>query len=270
MGIQDAVLSRFVRGGEDWTPVTGVESRAAVLRSPDGASFAKVVGAAAAEELAGERDRIEWWHATGLAGPAVLDWSSDDDGACLVMSAVPGVTADRLDLDGLSAVWPHLAETVRDIHEVSPDRCPFRRDLPAMMQRARDVVGQDRVVPDYLPQGWRDRPAQDLLDRLETEYPDRLGDERQEAVVCHGDLCLPNIVVDTETSRVSGFVDLGRVGLADPYADIALLLASAREVWPDEDAGRGADAVFATRYGETLDGARQLFYLELDPLTWYA
>ena len=87
-------------------------------------------------------------------------------------------------------------------------------------------------------------------------------------VVCHGDLCLPNIVLDPRTLDVSGFIDLGRLGLADRYADLSLLLANARETWTDEKEARAADTAFAERYGITLDHDRLRFYLHLDPLTW--
>lgn len=67
---------------------------------------------------------------------------------------------------------------------------------------------------------------------------------------------------------MSGFIDLGRLGAADRHADLALLLANARETWGDEERARGADAAFAERYGMPLDQERLRFYLYLDPLTW--
>ena len=68
--------------------------------------------------------------------------------------------------------------------------------------------------------------------------------------------------------EVTGLIDLGRLGTADPYGDIALLLATARETWPDEAMARRADQEFAEIYGTELDPERQDFYLRLDPLTW--
>lgn len=63
-------------------------------------------------------------------------------------------------------------------------------------------------------------------------------------------------------------VDLGRLGRADPYADIALLLENARETWRDEAIASQADRDFAELYGLRLDAERRRFYLRLDPLTW--
>ncbi len=67
---------------------------------------------------------------------------------------------------------------------------------------------------------------------------------------------------------MSGFIDLGRLGSADRHADLALLLANARETWPNEERARAADMAFAERYGIALDHDRLRFRLHLDPLTW--
>ncbi|MER7703611.1 hypothetical protein ABTX81_12005 [Kitasatospora sp. NPDC097605] len=83
-----------------------------------------------------------------------------------------------------------------------------------------------------------------------------------------GDLCLPSIVLDPRSLDVSGSVDLGRLGQADRHADLALLLANARETWTNELQAQAADTAFAESYGLVLDHDRLRFYLHLDPLTW--
>lgn len=92
----------------------------------------------------------------------------------------------------------------------------------------------------------------------------RRAEERADAVVCHGDLCLPNIIVDG--AEVAGFVDLGRLGVADPHADLSLLLESTRQSFPD--IAEETRAVADERYPRHIDDARLEFYLRLDPLTW--
>ncbi|MEU8782707.1 APH(3'') family aminoglycoside O-phosphotransferase [Streptomyces sp. NPDC048637] len=255
-------------GGGDWLPVTSGESGAAVFRSADAARYAKCVPAADAVGLEAERDRVAWLGDQGIPGPRVLDWHSGDAGACLVTSAVSGVPADQVPAADLRVSWERIADAVRRLHDVPVWECPFRRDLDAMVAVARDVVRRGAVNPEFLPVEQQHTPPAELLDRLAPQVARRRDQEAADRVVCHGDLCLPNIVLDPQTLNVSGFIDLGRLGPADRYADLALLLANARETWPDEERARAADAAFAESYGIALDHDRLRFYLHLDPLTW--
>lgn len=251
-----------------WSPVTAGESGATVFRSADATRYAKCVPAAAAAELEAERDRVDWLSGQGVPGPRVLDWQSGDDGACLVTRAVSGIPADQVPAEGLWAAWEYIADAVRGLHEVPVSPCPFRRSLDTMVALARDVVARDAVNPEFLPVEQQQTPARELLERLNRQVARRREQETADTVVCHGDLCLPNIILDPQTLEVSGFIDLGRLGLADRYADLALLLANARETWTDEEQGRAADLALAGRYGIALDHDRLRFYLHLDPLTW--
>ncbi|MFJ6567605.1 APH(3'') family aminoglycoside O-phosphotransferase [Streptomyces sp. NPDC091292] len=263
-------------GAGDWEAVTTGESEAAVFRSADGTRYAKCVAADGAANLAtdlaaalaAERDRVAWLGDQGVPGPRVLDWHSGDTGSCLVTSAVPGVPADQVSAADLRASWERIADAVRALHEVPVRQCPFRRDLDRMTAVARDVVDRGAVNPEFLPVEQQHTPPGELLARLVPQLARRREQEAADMVVCHGDLCLPNIILDPRTLHVSGFIDLGRLGLADRYVDLSLLLANARETWPDEEQARAADTAFAKTYDIALDHERLRFYLHLDPLTW--
>ncbi|MEU8530833.1 APH(3'') family aminoglycoside O-phosphotransferase [Streptomyces sp. NPDC048629] len=254
--------------GGDWLPVTTGESGAFVFRSADAGRYAKCVPVADAADLAAERDRIVWLSAQAVPGPAVVDWCDNYAGACLVTSAVHGVPADQVSAEDLQGSWDRIADAVRRLHEVPVSQCPFHRGLDTMVTLARDVVARDAVNPQFLPVEQQQTPPTDLLARLTKQVPQRRDQEASDAVVCHGDLCLPNIMLDPQTLDVSGFIDLGRLGQADRYADLALLLANARETWADEEQSQAADVAFAEKYGIALDHERLRFYLHLDPLTW--
>ncbi|WP_328528239.1 APH(3'') family aminoglycoside O-phosphotransferase [Nocardioides sp. NBC_00368] len=254
--------------GATWEPVTTGESGAVVLHDRDRGRYAKLVPTAARDDLTAERDRIAWLVETGIPTTSVLDWRTTDDGACLITGAVPGVPAGQLDAAALRHAWPAIAATVRDLHALPAADCPFGGGLASMMPLARTTVAEHRVQTEFLPVTMQQTPPAQILGRLEDELPQRRRQEESERVVCHGDLCLPNILIDPDTMRVAGLIDLGRLGVADPYADIALLLANARETWPDELTARQADHEFAALYGADLDEERQHFYLLLDPLTW--
>ncbi|MEV1006737.1 APH(3'') family aminoglycoside O-phosphotransferase [Streptomyces sp. NPDC049881] len=248
--------------------VTRGESGAAVYRSSDGTWYLKRVPAGQEASLRAERDRVEWLGAQGVPCPRVLDWREGPEGAELTTSAVAGVPADRVPAATLLASWAAIADAVRRLHELPPQTCPFTRDLTTMYALALDVVARGAVNPEFLPDEQQATPPAALLARLTPQLDARLAQEAAQTVVCHGDLCLPNILLDPESATVTGFIDLGRLGRADPYADIALLLANSRETWAGEDAAREADDAFAARYGTPLDHDRARFYLGLDPLTW--
>lgn len=266
----DATFRTLLAAAHDghWEPVTDGESEASVFRSDDGSRYAKCVPAPSTAPLEEERDRVDWLGGQGVPAPRVLDWRVTTDAACLVTSTVVGVPADRVTAPELRAAWQPIAEAVRRLHDVPVRACPFGRDLTRMFATARDVVARGAVNPDFLPEDQRRTPPTELLARLVPQLEQRLSQEDAEAVVCHGDLCLPNIVLDPQTLNVAGFIDLGRLGRADPYADIALLLANSRETWADEREAATADEAFAERYGIGLDRDRERFYLHLDPLTW--
>ncbi|TMS48254.1 APH(3'') family aminoglycoside O-phosphotransferase [Mycobacterium sp. DBP42] len=251
----------------DWEPVTRGESGTGVFRNAEGSRYAKVVGAAAVADLAAERDRASWAHGRGLPVPAVIDWgTTEDGGAVLITSAVGGVGADRVAEPALRTAWPAIVAAVRALHAIPAGECPHRRDLDDMLTRARSVVAAGAVNPEFLRDEDRDVPAGDLLARVEREASLRRRQEADDRVVCHGDLCLPNILIDPDRLTVEGFVDLGRLGSADRHADLALLLANTADTFPGfaEDAAAG----LATGYPAELDPGRLRFYLALDPLTW--
>ena len=252
----------------EWEPVAGGESGASVVHDRGRKRYAKLVSPERVAELAAERDRSVWMNQTDIPGARVLDWREGDTGAVLVTQAVPGVPASALDADALGRAWHSVVASVRAMHGLATEQCPFDRCLAQLMPLARASVAEDRVVVDFLPKALQRTPPTQILEQIEAELPVRLAQERTELVVCHGDLCLPNVLVDPTTGQVTAFLDLGRLGTADPYGDIALLLATARQTWSDKAMARRADQEFAEIYGTELDAERQDFYLRLDPLTW--
>ena len=75
-----------------------------------------------------------------------------------------------------------------------------------------------------------------------------------DAVVCHGDACNPNFLLD-EAGLCVGYVDLGMLGLGDRWADLAPALLSLG--W---NFGDGWQPAFLAGYGIEPDPAKQEFY----------
>ena len=222
----------FGESHSDWLPVRGGESGDFVFRRGDGHAFAKIAPASRRGELAGERDRLIWLKGRGVACPEVINWQEEQEGACLVITAIPGVPAADLSGADLLKAWPSMGQQLGAVHSLSVDQCPFERRLSRMFGRAVDVVSRNAVNPDFLPDEDKSTPQLDLLARVERELPVRLDQERTDMVVCHGDPCMPNFMVDPKTLQCTGLIDLGRLGTADRYADLALMIANAEEGSP--------------------------------------
>jgi streptomycin 3"-kinase len=179
---------------------------------------------------------------------------------------VPGTPADQVRPDQVWQAWTNIAAAAAALHDVPVGDCPFDRGLRTMYALAQDVVARGAVRREFLRPEQEPRTGRDLLAELAAELPVRQEQEAADQVVCHGDLCLPNILLDPETLEFSGFVDLARLGVADRHADLSLLLASAQDTWPDE--ARHLQDQLQPLYGSPVDPDRLRFHLFLDPLTW--
>lgn len=255
--------------GVRWVPVNHGESGDAVYRRSDGGAFAKVARGTAVAELRAEHLRTQWLAGQGIGSPDVLGWSDTEDHACLVLSALEGVPASELSATELLQVWPSMVARLKALHALPVAACPFERGLSSLWSCAEDVVARDAVNIEFLDDDQRNTPPALLLDALRTELPLRLAQEADDQVVCHGDACLPNFLIDPQTLRCVGLVDLGRLGRADRYVDLSLMLANARESWAShEQAQEARRLTFELLDLPIANDSRLSFYLRLDPLTW--
>ncbi|MCK9796000.1 aminoglycoside 3'-phosphotransferase [Isoptericola sp. 4D.3] len=233
---------RLLAGGDDVTPVWrnelgGLTFRLAVrggttpVGVADGDRYVKWVPAGTPElDLDAEAERLEW------AGrytpvPRVLERGEDATGAWLLTAGIPGRSA----VDPRWLARPEVAARavgagLRALHDALPvDDCPFSWSVP------------DRVA--------RLDPAARLL----------VGDvpETDRLVVCHGDPCAPNTLLD-DGGRWTAHVDLDALGVADRWADLAV--ASYSLEW---NYGDGYEPAFFDAYGIEPDAERIAFYRRL-------
>nr|WP_063842177.1 aminoglycoside O-phosphotransferase APH(3')-Vb [Streptomyces ribosidificus]P13250.1 RecName: Full=Aminoglycoside 3'-phosphotransferase; AltName: Full=APH(3'); AltName: Full=Kanamycin kinase; AltName: Full=Ribostamycin phosphotransferase [Streptomyces ribosidificus]pir/PKSMK/ kanamycin kinase (EC 2.7.1.95) - Streptomyces sp [Streptomyces sp.]AAC32025.1 aminoglycoside phosphotransferase [Streptomyces ribosidificus] len=218
-------------------------------RTPENSAF----------HLDGEADRLDWLARHGISVPRVVERGADDTTAWLVTEAVPGAAAsEEWPEDERAAVVDAIAEMARTLHELPVSECPFDRRLDVTGE-ARHNVREGLVDLDDLqeePAGWT---GDQLLAELDLTRP-----EKEDLVVCHGDLCPNNVLLDPETHRITGLIDVGRLRLATCHADLAL---AARELAIDEDPWFGPAYAerFLERYGaHHVDQEKMAFYQLLD------
>ncbi|WP_410789699.1 phosphotransferase [Kribbella sp. C-35] len=243
---------------DDWEPVDIGESDTSVYRLAN--TFAKCCAPSGIADLAAERDRITWFAATGFPGATVMDWlESASGGACLVTSAVAGVPGDSLPPASRDRAMRRLGAILRELHSLTD--CPFERPLADVIATAADVVRRGAVNPAYLTDEWRRLQPTELLAQVVAERP--YVESVLDPVVCHGDACLPNIFFDPDTLEVTGLIDLGRLGIADRYSDLALTTIQLHDEWSADP------APFHQAYGVPNPDPRRLYFFRLlDPLTW--
>lgn len=77
--------------------------------------------------------------------------------------------------------------------------------------------------------------------------------EQEDLVVCHGDYCLPNALISD--GHVCGYVDLGELGVADRWWDLAIATWSV--TW---NLGPGWEDLFLETYGVERDHRKSNFF----------
>jgi kanamycin kinase/aminoglycoside 3'-phosphotransferase-2 len=225
--------------------------------------FVKLIGdgdgaGALARELLAEAEHAVWLRAQGFPATEVLDAGSRGGVAWLVTAAVSGRTlADPWPLPMRGLLVDNLADICGALHRIPVTACPFRRDLAVTIPAAAGAVRNGAVDPSDYDDERAGRTPVDLLDELLDTRP-----AAEDLVVCHGDLCLPNVLADPETGAITGMVDLGRLGVADRHQDLALVTRSLGPI--NGQYGPDASERFLRRYAAPADRGRLDYYRLLD------
>jgi kanamycin kinase len=247
--------------GWSWSLVQRHPGEVAVwrLERPDGRArelrYVKVGVASRFPRLLDEGARMRWAHPY-LPVPEVLDCASDGQVDWLVTAGLPGRPAsdEQLQADPERLVVL-LAQGLRRLHAAPVERCPFDFTVDSAIALARARVRAGLVDParDFHPEHAHLGPhgALAALRRL------RPAVGSDDLVVCHGDYCLPNVLVSGTGGGmvVSGFVDVGELGVADRWWDLAVATWSL-----DWNLGPGWEELFLRAYRVDRDNDRVAFY----------
>lgn len=159
-----------------------------------------------------------------------------------------------------------LAAGLRALWQVDARECPSDQRLARKLVAARynvehGLVDTENMEPETLGPGGFASPAA-LLEWLERNRP------AEEETLSHGDYCLPNVFGCG--ARVSGYIDLGKAGVADKWCDIALCCRSLSHNFAGRYGGRTYPDYDGTRLFRALgiapDWEKIRYYLLLDEL----
>jgi aminoglycoside phosphotransferase len=214
-----------------------------------GHTYVKWVPAGRGIDLGAEAARLRWAVAFHPA-PRVLDEGSDEDGAWLVTAALPGDNAVTARWRAQPAVTVRaLGEGLRALHEALPVAdCPFSWSAQERVADARRRAAAGLIDPALWHEDHQPLGLERALALLADPPPvDRL-------VVCQGDACAPNTLLGPD-GHWTGHVDLGALGKADRWADLAVA------TWSTEwNYGPGWERPFLDAYGAAPDPARTAYY----------
>jgi kanamycin kinase len=190
------------------------------------------------------------WAAPYTRVPGVLRQGADSNGSWLVTAALPGQCA-------VSPMWladpgtavAAIGEGLRRMHDALPVAdCPFSWMAEDRIATARLSAAAGRIdTADWAPEH-RELGIDGVVAHAQNiPQTDKL-------VVCHGDACAPNTLI-TDDGRWSGHVDLGDLGVADRWADLAIA------TWSTEwNYGPGWEQPLLEAYGIKSDPERTRYY----------
>lgn len=209
-----------------------------------------------ADDIGNEMLKLRWLGAR-VPAPAVVHFTRTADEAWLLMTALPGKTAYQLleaHPEQRHAVVDALASFLRRIHAIPVDACPFTSEHAYRLRLARARIDAGLVDADDFDEeraGWTAEGVWGAMQALLPLAPD--------PVVTHGDYSLDNVLL--RDGEVVGCIDVGRVGIADRYQDLAIAWNCLGEF------GNALQERFLKQYGVAeVDRAKLQFHLMLDEL----
>lgn len=162
-----------------------------------------------------EAERLEWAGRHAMV-PRVLELGGNGAESWMVTAAMPGESA-------VSPRWlarPEQAATalgagLRALHDALPvDECPFGWQIEDRIQGF-----EENIAAGAGPGNWSSEHAG--LSVGEARAMLREPPDPADLVVCHGDACAPNTLLDAK-GNLAAHVDLGSLGVADRWADLAV------------------------------------------------
>lgn len=159
-----------------------------------------------------------------------------------------------------------LAGGLKSLWSVDISDCPCDWRLSRKLRQAEyyvenGLVDLENVEPGTFGEGGFRDPAH-LLQWLYDHVP------QEEPVLSHGDYCLPNLFGAGD--EITGYIDLGRAGIADRWCDIALCYRSISHNYSGKYHGKeypGYDDLLLFReLGLEPDWEKMRYYILLDEL----
>lgn len=168
-----------------------------------------------------EQEILRWLEGK-LPVPKIRYWGEQDGFCHMLTSEAKGHMACVCPEDTLCEPYEStvklLADGLRMLQSVDITGCPFDSTLDKKLADALYNIENNLVDMDDFEEGNDFSSPMELYRYLSFNKPP------EDLCFTHGDYCLPNIFLDH--GSVTGFIDVGRGGIADKWQDIALCVRS--------------------------------------------
>lgn len=211
--------------------------------------------------------RMMGWLKDKLPVPEIICSKKTENKNYLLMSRISGeMSCDEKYMENPDLLVKLLADGLRMLWNVDIKDCPYDNSLKHKLELAEERVKaglcdmESCEKETYGENGFKN--PEELLQWLKDNQP------KEELVFSHGDYCLPNIFINND--QVSGFIDLGRSGIADKYQDIALCYRSLKHNADGSYGGRVYSDIKPEKIFDELeivpDWDKVKYYILLDEL----
>lgn len=213
-----------------------------------------------------EHEIMKWLNGK-LPVPKIKVSEKEDNINYLLMTKIKGkMICDCEEFNEPMKVVKLLVEGLKMLWKIDISVCPFDSTLDKKLSIAEyrvknNLINIDNTEPETFGVNGFKNP-EELLKWLKENKT------KEDLVFTHGDYCLPNIF--TENNKISGFIDLGRGGIADKYQDIAICYRSLKNNYNGFYGGKvyddfSTDMLFE-ELGFTPDYEKIKYYILLDEL----
>lgn len=163
--------------------------------------------------------KIMNWLQERLPVPQIIVQCTEQGYDYLLMTKIVGEMAcEGHYLNNPETLVRLLAAGIKMLQAIDISGCPFDCTLKNKLNIARNRIENNEIDMNDWEKHTEYNSPKELYDYLVTNQPE------EELCFSHGDYCLPNVFF--ENKKVTGFIDLGRAGIADKWQDIALCVRS--------------------------------------------
>lgn len=213
-------------------------------------------------ETANEVQMMKWLRNI-VPVPELIAAETENDTSFILMSKIKGkMLCDEAFTNNPEKLLSLLSDGLKQLWSIDIKNCPCNNTLDFKLAAARfnvenGLVDIDNTEPETFCENGFQSP-EELLKWLEENKPE------EELTLTHGDFSLQNIFA--ENDKISGFIDLGKAGIADKWQDIAICYRSLKHIFSSKQNDKFHPDMLFEKLGIEKDEEKLKYYILLDEL----